>query len=100
MLSQEVTTKDGNVKMVMADSEEELAEAVKVAKGDQLAASPDINNPAHGNVIVDQFVADEPVAPKPKTVKPKVEVPKTEVKVVDETEKKEKVLDNKDQNAI
>jgi hypothetical protein len=81
MFQQDVTTKDGTVKKVMANTEQELAEAVRVAKGDQLTASPDINNPDHGNVIVKDFVADEAKTEeqKPKTVpKQKKEVDMTD----------------------
>lgn len=52
MYQKEVTTKDGNVKNVIAGSQEELDEAVKVLKGDEAPRQPDINDPKDGNKIV------------------------------------------------
>lgn len=47
--SKVVKTKDGVEKTVIANSQEELNEAVKVAQGDQAPVGPDINNPEDGN---------------------------------------------------
>lgn len=56
MFSEDVKNKDGNVKHVVAGSKEELAEAVKVAKGEQAPVYPNINHPVqkgHDLVAVD-----------------------------------------------
>lgn len=50
-----VTTADGTTKDVVANSKEELAEAVEAVKTDAFPVSPDISNPEHGNVVVDEF---------------------------------------------
>ena len=47
-----VKTKDGVEKTVVANSEEELKEAVAAVKKDQAPVAPDINNPADANKIV------------------------------------------------
>jgi hypothetical protein len=52
MFETEVTTKDGHVKRVVAGSQEELDEAVKVLKNDVQAVSPDLHAPAEPNAIV------------------------------------------------
>jgi len=44
-----VKTRDGVEKTVIASSQEELDEAVKVAKQDQAPVGPDINKPEDGN---------------------------------------------------
>lgn len=90
MFSEEVTTKSGQVKVVRADNEAELAEAVKVAKGEQAPVAPDINNPEHGNVVVSEFVVEEPKAEKPakKEAKAVAEKPKeVEAKLKEEGSK-------------
>jgi hypothetical protein len=58
--SRTIVTKDGFQKQVVADTLEELAEALSVAATDKIAASPDINNPDHGNVVVAEFKAELP----------------------------------------
>jgi hypothetical protein len=68
MFEIEVTTKDGNVKRVMADTLEELKTAGLLHQNDALPVSPDINNPEHGNVVVSEFEAREP---EPKATKAK-----------------------------
>lgn len=51
--SEEVTTKDGNKKMVHADSQEDLDAAVKQAKKDSAPVYPNINHPvAKGHDLV------------------------------------------------
>lgn len=59
MFSEDVKTKDGGVKHVVASSEEELKEAVRVAKGDAAPVYPNINHPVqkgHDLVAVDADV--------------------------------------------
>lgn len=52
MYGKDVETKNGVVKHVVANSEEELAEAVKAVAAEQSAVAPDIHNPKDGNKIV------------------------------------------------
>lgn len=52
MFQETVTTKDGHVKVVVAGSEEELAEGVAAVKGDQNAVSPDLHSPEVPNQVV------------------------------------------------
>lgn len=54
--SKQVTTKDGTVKNVVAGSEAELAEAVKVAENESAPVYPNINHPVqkgHDLVAID-----------------------------------------------
>lgn len=51
-LRQEVITKDGHIKTVVASSEEDLAEGVAAVKTDVQAVSPDLHNPKEPNAIV------------------------------------------------
>lgn len=55
MHTEDVTTKDGTVKHVVAGTAAELAEAVKVLKNDETKNYPDIDNPDHGNYHVEDF---------------------------------------------
>lgn len=52
MFEETVTTKNGVEKRIVAQSQEELAEAVKIAKAEQSAEVPNIHNPEDGNKIV------------------------------------------------
>lgn len=52
MFSEDVTTKNGVVKHVVAQSQEELDEAVKAIKAEETPTPPDINDPEDGNKIV------------------------------------------------
>lgn len=52
MFNQEVTTKNGVVKNVIAQSQEELDEAVKAVKAEHTDPAPDILDPKDGNKIV------------------------------------------------
>lgn len=52
MFEKTVTTKNGVEKRVVAQSQEELDEAVKAVKAEQSAVAPDIHNPKDGNKIV------------------------------------------------
>lgn len=52
MFQKEVTTKDGTVKMVVASSQEELDEAVKVISQDEAPVAPDIDDPKDANKVV------------------------------------------------
>lgn len=63
MYSRKVTTKDGTEKTVMADTMAELEQAVKIHEKDELTASPNIDNPDHGNVRVQDF-RDGKLTPK------------------------------------
>lgn len=56
MFSEDVTTKNGTTKHVVADTKEDLAAAVKVAKGEEAPVYPNINHPVqkgHDLVAVD-----------------------------------------------
>lgn len=83
MFKEEVTTQNGIKKTIVANSKEDLDEAVKVAKAEQSAVAPDIHNPEDGNKIVspdNKHTEDVPTAvdnsveeaPEP----PKAEKPK------------------------
>jgi hypothetical protein len=52
MFGEDVETKNDVVKHVVANTKEELAEAVKAVKAEKSADAPDITNPKHGNRIV------------------------------------------------
>lgn len=52
MLTQEITTGNGVVKMIMASDPQELAEAVAAAEVEVSQTQPDINNPEDGNKVV------------------------------------------------
>lgn len=52
MFEEEVKTKNGVTKRVVAGSQEELDEAVKAVKNEQSPVAPDINDPKDGNKIV------------------------------------------------
>ncbi len=52
MYEQEVTTKDGLVRVVRANSEAELAEAIQSSEDTRTAVAPDITDPEDGNKIV------------------------------------------------
>lgn len=52
MFQQEVVTKNGVTKTIIASTPEELAEGVKAAEREKAAKAPDIHNPKDGNKIV------------------------------------------------
>jgi hypothetical protein len=52
MFGEDVETKNGVTKHVVANSKEELAEAVKAAKAEKSPQAPDIDNPKDGNKVV------------------------------------------------
>lgn len=66
MFETEVKTKDGLVKRVVAGSQEELDEAVKVVKNDQQAVSPDL----HGTKDANKIVSPDNLAVEPPYVQP------------------------------
>lgn len=106
MYNKEITTKDGVVKNIIANSQEELDEAVKVSKGDEAPKQLDINDPKDGNKVVspDNLHRDtaEEVA-RPKEVNPDeapTPVPKKGKEVAKgQGESKEKKIDVKVKNS-
>lgn len=97
MFSEDVTTKNGVIKHVVANSQEELDEAVKAVKAEYQAPAPDIHDPKDGNKIVSPD--NLPVEPIPSvvdnSVDPEVpEEPKEEEKVDDKSKEKSKKTSN------
>ncbi len=93
MFSQEVTTKNGAVKNVVAQSQEELDEAVKAVKAEQSAVAPDINNPKDGNKIVspdNKHTEDVPSQVDNNVEEVSTEEPKKEAKPKEAPAKEEK----------
>lgn len=73
MFQEEVKNKDGVVKNIIASSQEELDEAVKIAKGDEAPYQPDINDPKDGNKVVspdNMWVDTANEVARPKEVNP------------------------------
>lgn len=52
MFHEEITTKNGVVKQVIGQTQEELAEAVKAVKNEELSVAPNIHDPRDGNKVV------------------------------------------------
>lgn len=73
MFQEQVTTKDGHVKTVVASSQEELDEAVKAVKGDAAPVSPDLTVPGDNAIVSPDNLAVEPPYVQPKD--PEVEEP-------------------------
>jgi flagellar motility protein MotE (MotC chaperone) len=57
MFEKMVKNKDGNEKRVVADSQAELDAQVKAVQNEAAPASPNIDNPAHGNMTQAEFDA-------------------------------------------
>lgn len=100
MFQKEVTTKDGVVKNIIASTQEELDEAVKIAKSDEAPYQPDINDPKDGNKVVspdNTWIDTANEVARPKEVNPDIAptpVPEKEEDIAegqDEVTKEEKI---------
>ncbi len=59
MFEKDVRTPSGHVKHVVASSEAELKAAITAVQEEPERVTPNIDNPDHGNVIVEKFVSGE-----------------------------------------
>lgn len=57
MFEKDVKTPNGNTKHIVADSQTDLDASVKAAQAEPKMASPDIDNPDHGNMTTAEFQA-------------------------------------------
>lgn len=75
-MRQEVKTKDGFIKTVVADNEQELAEGVAAVKSDSYPVSLDLHNPKIPNQIVspdNKHTENPPVQPPQGSTEPTAE---------------------------
>lgn len=82
MFSEQVTTKDGHVKNVVADSQEELDEAVKAVKNDSVPVSPDLTVPGDNAIVSPDNLAVEPPYVQPKDPEEIPDEPKESKKTI------------------
>ena len=80
MFREEVKLKDGFVKTVVADNEQELAEGVAAVKNDTYPVSPDLHNPSEPNAVVSPDNLHTEPAPVFLVEEPEPEPEKVEVK--------------------
>lgn len=59
MFEKVVKKGDGTEKRVIADNKEELNEGVAAVRAESTSTSPDIDNPAHGNMTTAEFQAND-----------------------------------------